>query len=97
VADLTAYRIVQESLTNVRKHAGPVGVTLCWTHHPQALQLTIDNTPGRAAGPAGRAGHGLAGMRERVTALGGLFTAGPLPGGGYRVAATLPLTAGAAA
>ncbi len=96
--DLTAYRVVQESLTNVSKHAGPVPVTLRWTYQPQALQVTVDNSPGRPNRQSTDASqsHGLTGMRERVTALGGILTAGPLPDGGYRVCATLPLTAGAA-
>lgn len=96
--DLTAYRVVQESLTNARKHAGPVPVTLRWTYQPQALQITVDNAPGQPSRQVSDVsqGHGLTGMRERVTALGGTLTAGPLPGGGYRVCATLPLTTGAA-
>ncbi|WP_144128085.1 sensor histidine kinase [Catellatospora sichuanensis] len=100
VIDLTAYRIVQESLTNVCKHAGPVTVVLCWNYQPHTLHVTVENTPGRQQarpGARGGAGHGLTGMRERVTALGGAFTAGPLPDGGFRVTAALPLTAGAPA
>ncbi|GIJ43441.1 two-component sensor histidine kinase [Virgisporangium aliadipatigenens] len=95
--DLTAYRVVQESLTNVCKHAGPTTVTIGLTYRPEALEITVDNRATGHPGVAG-AGHGLTGMRERVTALGGAFQAGPAPGGRYRVRARLPLgTAGAAA
>jgi signal transduction histidine kinase len=99
-ADLTAYRVIQESLTNVRKHAGPTAVAVCLTYEPDALRILVENKaaahpPRPGGGPAG-AGHGLIGMRERVTALGGKLHAGPRPDGGYRVAAVLPLTAGAA-
>jgi signal transduction histidine kinase len=100
-ADLTAYRVIQESLTNVCKHAGPTTVAVRLTYEPDALRILVDNTaparpPGPDTGPAG-AGHGLVGMRERVTALGGYLHAGPRPDGGYRVAAVLPLVAGSAA
>ncbi|WP_144122531.1 sensor histidine kinase [Catellatospora sichuanensis] len=99
-ADLTAYRIVQESLTNVCKHAGPVAVVVRWTYLPQTLHVTVDNAAGRQLpepGARGGEGHGLTGMRERVGALGGAFTSGPLPDGGFRITAALPLAAGAPA
>lgn len=88
---LAAYRIVQESLTNVRKHAGP-GVTV-------ALRVTVgravevevrDDGRGAAASPDGR-GLGLTGMRERAAVHGGTLEAGPAPGGGFAVSARLPL------
>jgi signal transduction histidine kinase len=92
-AALAAYRIVQESLTNARKHGGPTvtaAVTLRFCERQLAIKVTDD---GRRTGPAGRAdgqGHGLIGMRERVEIYGGSVSAGPWPGG-WRVVATLPL------
>jgi signal transduction histidine kinase len=93
---LTAYRIVQESLTNTRKHAGPVAsatVTLRYSGDALVLAIADDGRvdPGGAAMP-GATGHGLTGMRERVAACGGSVAAGPRPGGGFEVVATLPLT-----
>jgi signal transduction histidine kinase len=100
-ADLTAYRVIQESLTNVCKHAGAATVELRVTYDADALRIVIDNgapgpapRPGDDAAPAG-AGLGLVGMRERVAALGGSLHAGPRPDGGYRVSAVLPLEAAA--
>jgi signal transduction histidine kinase len=91
-ADLAAYRVIQESLTNVCKHAGRTSVTVGVAYRPQALVLTVDNRSTGPVGPGG-GGHGQVGMRERVTALGGSFAAGPAPGGRYRVTAHLPLAA----
>jgi signal transduction histidine kinase len=95
--DLTAYRIVQESLTNVLRHAGTataaVEITLTAnTPTGKALTVSITDT-GRGGHPPtpAPAGHGLAGMRERVSALGGSLTAGPGPEGGFAVTATLPV------
>ncbi|MEU1281974.1 histidine kinase [Streptomyces sp. NPDC005805] len=98
--DLAAYRIIQESLTNVRKHAGPgARAEVSVVPVGRTLEVTVlDNGTARAdrvPAPAGGGGHGLIGMRERVTALGGSLTAGPRFGGGFRVQAILPLTAGA--
>jgi signal transduction histidine kinase len=91
--DLAAYRLIQESLTNVCKHAGPVAVTLRLSYQVDDLLVRIDNAPGGHSAPPGpNAGHGLTGMRERVAALGGTFNAGPLLHGGYRVNACLPLS-----
>jgi len=87
-SDHTAYRIVQEALTNVRKHAGPVPVTLSLRHDPEAVTLIVDNDG--PVPPVG-GGHGITGMRERVTALGGTLLAGPRPDGGFRVAAVIPV------
>ncbi|MFJ9528983.1 sensor histidine kinase [Streptomyces cyaneofuscatus] len=99
--DLAAYRVIQEALTNVRKHAGAgaraeVSVVRVGT----TAEITVlDNGRGSAAGRPGAestpdgGGHGLLGMRERVTALGGALTAGPRYGGGFRVHAILPLEA----
>jgi signal transduction histidine kinase len=95
--DLSAYRIVQEALTNVIKHAGPAHaqVTIRYRDHEVAVEV-IDDGRGVAAVAAdgGRGtGHGLIGMAERVAAFGGDLEVGPRPGGGFRVAARLPLAA----
>jgi signal transduction histidine kinase len=91
-ADVTAYRVIQESLTNVRKHAGAVRADLVLRYEPQALSIVVENDGPAGAGcaPAPDA-HGIVGMRERVTALGGTLLAGPRPDGGFRVSAVLPL------
>jgi len=94
-AGLAAYRIVQESLTNVLKHAGPgchAWVVLTWL--PDALEVYVADD-GRGAGapvpaPHGPPGQGLLGMRERASLYGGRLQAGPLPGGGFGVRALLP-------
>ncbi len=87
--DLAAYRIVQESLTNVRRHARATRACVRLRYGPEALTLEVTDD-GR--GPAGgRAGHGLIGMRERAALYGGTVDTGPAPGGGFRVAAVLPL------
>jgi len=87
---LTVYRLVQEALTNVRKHAGPAVADVHLRFLPDELQLTVaDNGRGRAA-PARSGGHGLVGMAERAAVLGGRFTAGPRTGGGWQVQVTLP-------
>jgi len=104
--DLTAYRVIQESLTNVRKHAGPgatAAVSLGYAGEGLVIRVTDDGrgpavpdgaVPGGAgpggAGPDGD-GHGLTGMRERIELYGGSVRIGPRPGGGYEVVARLPL------
>jgi signal transduction histidine kinase len=93
--DLAAYRIVQESLTNVMRHAGPATVTVRVSYEPDAVVLeTIDT--GRVLPPAASrpGGYGIAGMRERAVAVGGTLEAGPRAEGGFRVRARLPLAAG---
>lgn len=93
--DLAAYRIVQESLTNVVRHAGPATATVRVSYQPDALVLEVADTGrGRAAGAARPAGHGIAGMRERAAAVGGTLQAGPSAEGGFRVRARLLLGAG---
>ncbi|MCG7204513.1 MULTISPECIES: sensor histidine kinase [Streptomyces] len=93
--DLAAYRIVQEALTNVRKHAGPdaraeVSVVRVGPH----IEVTVlDDGSGEDSLPEAGGGHGLLGMRERVTALRGTLTTGPRYGGGFRVHAILPVKA----
>lgn len=92
--DLAAYRIVQESLTNVTRHAGTDRANVLLRFEPHGLHVEItDEGPNFAAAPA-NGGNGIRGMRERVSALGGVLEAGPRPGGGFRVAATLPVEAG---
>jgi signal transduction histidine kinase len=83
---LAAYRLVQEALSNVLRHAPGAPADVSVSRGAEALLVTVTN-PG-PAGPAGR-GHGLVGMRERVAAVGGTVSAGPEPGG-WRVAARLP-------
>jgi len=88
--DLAAYRIVQESLTNVLRHAG--AATAAVRVQVTGPDLTVEVTDtGRGGSPAANGGHGLAGMRERATALGGRLDAGPRPDGGFAVTATLPV------
>jgi signal transduction histidine kinase len=92
---LTVYRIAQEALTNVLKHAGPAAQAAVRLHYDEHLKITItDDGRGAAAVPAGErppgAGRGTTGMRERVAMLGGTFSAGPQPGGGFRVHAVIP-------
>jgi signal transduction histidine kinase len=94
---LAAYRIIQESLTNTRKHGGSrasAQVLLRYCEDVLILQITDD---GRGVTVADGAGHGLTGMRERVALYSGTLDAGPLPGGGYQVTATLPLSPGPSA
>jgi signal transduction histidine kinase len=92
---LSAYRIVQEALTNVRKHAGPASVTVTVRSDSDRLTVTVDDDGRGVSTMVGeRGGFGLVGMRERATVLGGDLTAGPRPGGGFRVHATLPIEEG---
>jgi signal transduction histidine kinase len=95
--DLSAYRIVQEALTNVIKHAGPAHAQVTIRYRDQEVAVeVIDDGRGVAAvaGDGGKGtGHGLLGMAERVAAFGGDLEVGPRPGGGFRVAARLPLAA----
>jgi signal transduction histidine kinase len=88
--DLTAYRIVQESLTNVLRHARATAVAVRIGYQPDGMVVEIgDNGRGAAAGPDG-GGYGLIGMRERAAAVGGGLEAGPAPSGGFIVRAWLP-------
>jgi signal transduction histidine kinase len=96
--DLSAFRIVQEALTNALKHAGPAHAEVVVRYGSRELELTIsDDGRGAAATLEGGrrdlpgSGHGLVGMRERVAMFDGELTAGPRPGGGYEVRASLPL------
>ena len=92
-AELAAYRVVQEALTNTARHGGPnvsARLELAWS--PSGLTIEVlDDGRGAAASPATRgSGHGLLGLRERVDLFGGTVDAGPVVGGGFRVRATLP-------
>ncbi|MFD5518907.1 sensor histidine kinase [Streptomyces sp. NPDC127066] len=98
--ELTAYRIVQEALTNTRKHGGPnAGASVRLVYFDDGLGLLVEDD-GKGAphelyeeGGADGQGHGLIGMRERVGMVGGTLDAGPRPGGGFRISALLPLKA----
>ena len=89
--DLVAYRVIQESLTNVRKHAAGAGAKVALAYAPRELTIEIVNGPGSPSGYVSNgAGHGLIGMRERVTLFGGTLAAGSADEGGFRVHAVLP-------
>jgi signal transduction histidine kinase len=91
--ELTAYRIVQEALTNARRHAPGAAVDVELYYRAEALHLWVrDNGPGPPPGSngAGPAGHGLTGMSERAAMLGGRLSTGPAPRGGFLVEAVLP-------
>jgi signal transduction histidine kinase len=88
--DVTAYRIVQEALTNVLKHAGRATATIIIGYEDTALRLEILDDGRGVNGRATSGGHGLVGMRERVGVYGGSFEAGPRTGGGFRIAVRLP-------
>jgi signal transduction histidine kinase len=97
--DVAGYRIVQEALTNVVRHADARSVRVALAYEDDGVALQIDDDgrglarpPGGTNGSASNGGgHGLAGMRERAALLGGSVEAGPRPGGGFRVRARLPL------
>ncbi|MEW2328645.1 sensor histidine kinase [Micromonospora chersina] len=86
---LAVYRVVQEAVTNVVKHAAPAACRATVTVTPREVRVEVTDD-GRRPALAGREGHGLIGMRERVTLHGGEFRAGPRPGGGFAVTASLP-------
>jgi signal transduction histidine kinase len=88
--DLSAFRIVQESLTNVRKHAPDASTHVRIDYGPSALALTIRNAAGGTPKSNGAGGHGITGMRERVALFGGTIEAGPREGHGFEVHAVLP-------
>jgi signal transduction histidine kinase len=91
--ELSAYRIVQESLTNSRKHAGSVPVHVTLAYDRSVLDVTIvDDGPTEPLTQDDGTGHGIPGMRERVELFGGTFTAGPCLTGGYSVRARFPLS-----
>ena len=89
--DLTAYRLVQEGLTNALKHANATRAEVVVRYDEGTVELVVrDDGTGGGDGEGG--GHGLVGMRERVSVYGGELDAGPRPGGGFRLRAKLPLT-----
>ena len=95
--DLSAYRIVQEALTNALKHAGPGARARDRPLRRDELDIEIaDDGAGAATATGAGGGHGLVGMRERVALFGGDLAAGRRRGGGYAVRARLPLAGGAA-
>jgi signal transduction histidine kinase len=90
---LTVYRIVQESVTNVVKHAAPAACEVSIAVGDDAVEVrVVDDGPGERVLAGGGGGHGLIGMRERVAVYGGTFSAGPLAGGGFAVRAEVPLS-----
>jgi signal transduction histidine kinase len=88
--DLSVYRITQEALTNVRRHSAGGRASVVLRYNEAAVELAVEND-GVASTNGHRGGHGLVGMRERVAVFGGSLEAGPLPDGGFRVVARLPL------
>lgn len=88
--DLTAYRLVQEGLTNALKHARATRAEVFVNYGEGQLEVTVSDD-GKGVGNGDGGGHGLVGMRERVSVYGGELDAGPQPGGGYRLRARLPL------
>ncbi|RII15032.1 Sensor histidine kinase LiaS [Streptomyces sp. YIM 130001] len=95
----TAYRVIQEGLTNVHKHAPGAKAQVRLAYRGGEVAMQVENGPVPEVGPDGArlpsGGNGLVGMRERVTALGGVFVSGPTDAGGFRVSAVLPVVGGA--
>ena len=89
--ELSVYRIVQEALTNALKHSDPTNVTVTLAFRDSGLELEVVDDGTTATPDAATAGQGLVGMRERVALLGGELQTGPREGGGFRVAARLPV------
>ena len=90
--DLSAYRIVQEALTNTLKHAGPARARVTVRYRTDEVELEVTDD-GAGTGKGRGSGQGLIGMRERVAIYGGVFESGRQNGGGYLVRARLPLDA----
>lgn len=91
----TAYRVVQEALTNVHKHAAGAKTYVRLAHRVSEIAMQVENEPPPDADSASdvrlpSGGNGLVGMKERVTGLGGVFVCGPTDAGGFRVSAVLP-------
>jgi signal transduction histidine kinase len=93
--DLSAYRIVQEALTNTLKHAGPAHAWVAVRYAGEDVEIEVANDGSSDNGGDGT-GHGLVGMRERVALCGGELQCGPRPGGGFKISARLPVAGGAA-
>jgi signal transduction histidine kinase len=93
--DASAYRIVQEALTNALKHAGPAHAHVIVRYTPETLELEVlDDGTGTGIVDGARPGYGLAGLRERVAIFGGELESGARAGGGYAMRARLPLGSG---
>jgi signal transduction histidine kinase len=91
----TAFRVVQEALTNVHKHAAGAKTYVRLAHRVSEIAMQVENEPPPVASAASSArlpsgGNGLVGMKERVAALGGVFVSGPTDAGGFRVSAVIP-------
>jgi signal transduction histidine kinase len=92
--DLSAYRIVQEALTNTLKHAGPAHAWVAVRYAGEDVEIEVAND-GNSQNSGDGGGHGLVGMRERVALCGGELESGPRPGGGFKISARLPVAGGA--
>ena len=90
--DVAAYRIVQEALTNVARHAATACADVSIAYGDEALVIEVDNDGPARAADGSRPGVGIVGMRERVAACGGTFAAAARPDGGFRVVARLPVS-----
>ncbi|MGW6541310.1 sensor histidine kinase [Streptomyces massasporeus] len=93
LVEQTAYRVVQEALTNVHKHAAGAKTYVRLAHRVSEIAMQVENEPPEEAAASARlpsGGNGLVGMRERVSALGGVFVSGPTDAGGFRVSAVIP-------
>ncbi len=93
LVEQTAYRVVQEALANVHKHAAGAKTWVRLAYRRSEIAMQVENGPsdgGTADAGLPSGGNGLVGMRERVTALGGVFVSGPTDAGGFRVSAVLP-------
>jgi signal transduction histidine kinase len=93
LVEQTAYRVVQEALTNVHKHAAGAKTYVRLAHRVSEIAMQVENEPPEEAGSSARlpsGGNGLVGMKERVSALGGVFVSGPTDAGGFRVSAVIP-------
>ncbi len=89
----TAFRVVQEALTNVHKHAAGAKTYVRLAHRASEIAMQVENEPPpeeRSSARLPSGGNGLVGMKERVTALGGVFVSGPTDAGGFRVSAVIP-------
>ena len=89
--ELSVYRIIEEALTNALKHAEPTRVTVTLCYRASCLEIEVVDDGATPPPPTAHAGHGIVGLRERVTLLGGELEVGPRAGGGFRVAARLPV------
>ena len=92
--DVSAFRIVQEALTNTLKHAGPAHAWVAVRYAGEDVEIEVAND-GNSDNPGDGGGHGLVGMRERVALCGGELESGPRPGGGFKISARLPVAGGA--